>query len=129
LISRGTAGHRLTLRDANGNERVMRAFTVSIIGAAIAVATLGVASASGPPELDVSTSCSAAARGSVTVGADKQACLNDERTARDALTKDWSNFSPNTRTQCVGMNRTGGPPSYVELLVCLEMMRDAGKNQ
>jgi hypothetical protein len=55
--------------------------------------------------------------------------LEDERTAKDALAKDWSNFSPLARIQCVGMNRTGGPPSYVELLVCLEIMRDAGKNQ
>jgi hypothetical protein len=107
----------------------MRAFTVRIIGAAIAIATSGVACAEGPPELDVSMSCRAAARGSATVGTDKQACLNDERTAKDALAKDWSNFSALARTQCVGMNRTGGPPSYVELLVCLEIMRDAGKNQ
>jgi len=119
----------LALRDANGNEHVMRAFTVNVIGAAIAVATQGTACAGGPPELDVSTSCSAAARGSVTAGTDQQACLNDERTAKDALAKDWSNFSPLARTQCVGMNRTGGPPSYVELLVCLEIMRDAGKNE
>jgi hypothetical protein len=66
----------------------MRAFTVSIIGAAIAVAAQGAACADGPPELDVSISCNAAARGSVTVGGDKQACLNDERTAKDSLAKD-----------------------------------------
>ena len=107
----------------------MRAFTLSLIGAAIALATPGAARPDGPPELDVSISCRAAARGSVTVGGDKQACLNDERTAKDALAKDWSSFSAISRTQCVGMNRTGGPPSYVELLVCLEIMRDAGMNQ
>src|SRR5258708_1829899 len=107
----------------------MRAFAVTAIGATIALAILGAARPDGPPELDVSTSCRAAARGSVTVGGDRQACLNDERTAKDALAKDWSSFSPLARTQCVGMNRTGGPPSYVELLVCLEIMRDAGKNQ
>jgi hypothetical protein len=104
----------------------MRAFTASVIGAAIVVATQGTACADGPPELDVSISCRAAARGSVAVGTDQQACLNDERTAKDALAKDWSSFSALSRTQCVGMNRTGGPPSYVELLVCLEIMRDAG---
>jgi hypothetical protein len=119
----------LALRDANGNEHVMRAFTTSVMGAAIAIATSGMACAGGPPELDVSTSCSAAVRESVAVGANKQACLDDERVAKDTLTKDWSTFSPDARTQCVGMNRTGGPPSYVELLVCLEIMRDAGKSQ
>ena len=107
----------------------MRTFTVSVIGAAIAVASQGIACARGLPQLDVSTSCNAAARGSVATGTDKQACLEDERTAKDALAKDWSSFSPLARKQCLGMNTTGGPPSYVELLVCLEIMRDAGMNQ
>ncbi len=106
----------------------MQAFTVGLIGVVIAVASQGVACAGGLPELDVSISCNAAARGSVAGGNDKQACLNDEHTAKDALAKDWSNFSPLARTQCLGMNTTGGPPSYVELLVCLEIMRDAGRD-
>jgi hypothetical protein len=107
----------------------MRASTISLIGATVAVATVGVARAGGPPELDVSASCNSAARGSVVVGTGRQACLNDERAAKDTLASEWHTFSPFARTQCVGMNKTGGPPSYVELLVCLEMMRDAGANQ
>lgn len=107
----------------------MRAFTVRVMGAAIAVATQSVAQAGGPPELDVSASCNSAARGSVVAGTGRQACLNDERTAKDTLAKEWHSFSAIARGQCVGMNKTGGPPSYVELLVCLEMMRDAGANQ
>jgi hypothetical protein len=107
--------------------------TVSVIGAAIAAAIHGIAAAAagGPPELDVRPSCRAADRVSVIVaGADKahadmKACLDDERTARVALLRHWASFSPVARTQCVGMNRTGGPPSYVELLTCLEVMRDA----
>ncbi|HLK83951.1 MAG TPA: hypothetical protein VKT99_21005 [Xanthobacteraceae bacterium] len=107
----------------------MRALTVSIMGAAIAVATQSIVRAGGPPELDVSASCNSAARGSGVVGSGRQACLNDERTAKDTLAKEWTSFSPIAKAQCVGMNKTGGPPSYVELLVCLEMMRDAGANQ
>jgi hypothetical protein len=115
----------------------MRTLTVSVISvviaAAIAPVASGVAGAAGPPELDVRTSCRAADRVSVYAGTDKpradlEACLDDERTARDALAKAWASFSPIARTQCVGMNRTGGPPSYVELLTCLEVMRDAGKS-
>jgi hypothetical protein len=104
---------------------LMQAFIVRIAGAAIAIAMQGIAFAGGLADLDVRTSCNAAARGAVTADRSTQACLNDEQTAKEALTKDWSNFSPIIRTQCVGMNRTGGPPSYVELLVCLEVMRDA----
>jgi len=113
----------------------MQTLTVSVIsfiGAVIAPLTAASAGAGGPPELDVRLSCRAADRALVYAGTDKpradaQACLDDERTARDALAKAWASFSPIDRTQCVGMNRTGGPPSYVELLTCLEVMRDATK--
>jgi hypothetical protein len=113
----------------------MRTPTASAIGAAIAAALHGIAAAGGPPELDVRPSCRAADRVSVVVaGADKahsdmNACLDDERTAKATLLRHWTNFSPVARTQCTGMNRTGGPPSYVELLTCLEVMRDAGKGE
>jgi len=109
----------------------MRSFICSIIGAAVAVAAQGIAWAGGPPELDVRPSCRTADRVSVAgAGAGKalsdiQACLDDERTARAGLFKNWASFRPADRMQCAGMNRTGGPPSYVELLTCLEVMRDA----
>jgi hypothetical protein len=108
--------------------------TISVIGAAIAAALQGVAAAGGPPELDVRPSCRAADRVSFAAGADKprsdmKACLDDESTAKDALFKAWPTFSAIHRTQCVGMNRTGGPPSYVELLTCLEVMRDARQSE
>jgi hypothetical protein len=79
----------------------------------------------GPPTLQVGTSCEAAGRGSVVLGRDKKACLSDETTAQDTLKKNWSKYSATDKTQCVGMARTGGPASYVELLSCLEIMRDA----
>jgi hypothetical protein len=79
----------------------------------------------GPPTLQVGTSCEAAGRGSVVLGRDKKACLGDETTAQDTLKKNWSKYSATDKTQCVGMATTGGPASYVELLSCLEIMRDA----
>jgi hypothetical protein len=79
----------------------------------------------GPPTLQVGTSCEAAGRGSVVLGRDKKACLSDETTAQDTLKKNWSKYSTTDKTQCVGMATTGGPASYVELLSCLEIMRDA----
>lgn len=105
----------------------MRAFILSVAGAAVAAAAQGIAFADGPPKLDVTSSCNAAARGEVAADRGSEACFNDERTAQEALAKDWSGFSPSIRAQCLGMNRTGGPPSYVELFVCLEVMRDAAK--
>jgi hypothetical protein len=51
--------------------------------------------------------------------------MADERDSQDQVTKNWSQYAPADKTQCLGMNRTGGPSSYVELLSCLEIMRDA----
>jgi hypothetical protein len=83
--------------------------------------------ADAPPRLDVTASCSAAARGAISAGRDKESCLSDERAAEDILAKGWSGFATADKTQCIGNVKTGGPPSYVELLSCLEVMRDAKK--
>jgi hypothetical protein len=83
------------------------------------------ARAGGPPTLNVDTSCVAAGMGSVVLGRDKKACLADETTAQDTLKQNWSKYAANDKTECVGMVTTGGPPSYVELLSCVEILRDA----
>jgi hypothetical protein len=84
-----------------------------------------IARADSPPKLDVVPSCEAAARGAITAGRDKDACLSDEQTAQNALAENWSKYDAVDKTQCVGNVKTGGPASYVELLSCLEIMRDA----
>jgi hypothetical protein len=79
----------------------------------------------GPPTLEVGSSCEAAGRGSVVLGRDKKACLGDETTAQDTLKQNWSKYAASDKNECVGMVTTGGPPSYVELLSCVEILRDA----
>jgi hypothetical protein len=97
----------------------------------IAVAALlleldvAVAVADGPPKLDVTMTCEAAAQYSISAGRDKEACLGDESTAQTTLTQNWSKYNAEDRNQCVGTVKTGGPPSYVELLSCIEILRDA----
>lgn len=81
--------------------------------------------ADSPPKLDVVPSCNAAARGAISAGRDKEACLADEHTAEGILAQNWSTYDAADKTQCVGNVKTGGPASYVELLSCLEIMRDA----
>jgi hypothetical protein len=102
----------------------------SILGGIPLVALLFGASATtaladAPPRLDAGPSCEAAARGAVVVGRDKAACMGDENTALDDLKKSWSKFTSDNKTLCVATVRHGGPPSYVELQQCLEIMRDA----
>jgi hypothetical protein len=84
---------------------------------------VGLATADGPPKLNVAPSCDAAARGSV--GRNAQSCMDDEREAKDSLTKTWLQYSRAHKTPCVGMTTRGGPSSYVELISCLEIMKDA----
>jgi hypothetical protein len=81
--------------------------------------------AGGPPTLQVGPSCDAAGQGSVVLGRNKESCLADETAAQDALKQNWSKYSAGDKTQCVGMEKAGGPASYVELVSCLEIMRDA----
>jgi hypothetical protein len=102
----------------------MRDFAIVVAVAASVLGLSGIAFAEGPPELDVGPSCKAAVRAGL-IGHDEAACQGDERGAKDTLTKDWDTYDRAARTQCVGMNRSGGPSSYVELLSCLEVMRDA----
>ena len=83
------------------------------------------ARAGGPPTLNVDPSCVAAGIGAVVLGRDKKACLGDETTAQDTLKQNWSKYAAGDKSDCIGMVTTGGPASYVELLSCVEILRDA----
>jgi hypothetical protein len=104
----------------------------------LCVAALGVwlhaplaAGADGVPKLNAEPSCRAAAD-AAAMGAlpganmrDLASCMRDEDEARDTLSNEWVQFSERDKQRCVSETQTGGSPSYVELLVCLEMIRDA----
>ena len=79
------------------------------------------------PSFNVQPSCQAAARGDAGIKQDLQVCLEDEKAARDELAKEWSGFAANDRGLCTRLAGTGGSPTYTELLVCLQMSRDARK--
>jgi hypothetical protein len=64
-------------------------------------------------------------RGAVILGRDKKACLGDETAAQDTLRQNWSKYAAADKSECIGMVTTGGPASYVELLSCVEILRDA----
>ena len=79
------------------------------------------------PTLKVEPSCKAAGAAGLMLGRTAESCMNDEKAAREDLVKNWSTFSADDKTHCLSMVQTGGGPSYVELLSCLEMSRDAKK--
>jgi hypothetical protein len=105
----------------------MIAFAVAIALVVISLGSqIGLAVAYSPPRLNAGPSCDAAARGAISLGRNKDR-MSDERDAKDALTKTWSQYSRVHKTQCVGMTNRGGPPSYVELISCLDIMKDAAE--
>jgi len=100
------------------------AFAAGLALAVVPHGSQGSARADSPPTLNVGQSCKAAARGAIVLGRDQASCMGDEREAQDSLAKTWSQYSVAHKTQCVAMTAQGGP-SYVELISCLDIMRDA----
>ena len=56
-------------------------------------------------------------------------CMDDEQKARDQLQAQWSGYANSDRTMCVASttNDSSDPPSYVDLLTCLEDQQLARK--
>jgi len=48
-------------------------------------------------------------------------CVQSEDRALVQLRKDWSPFPASARQPCIQEVSVGGPPSYTELLVCMQM--------
>jgi hypothetical protein len=79
------------------------------------------------PALNFEPICREAATGNLGLEEKFETCSNDERAARDDLAKQWSEFNAVDRARCVRGSTTNGTASYVEVLTCLELDRDARK--
>jgi hypothetical protein len=77
------------------------------------------------PQFDLVKNCKS---GGALWGTPRQAsdsCVRSEQDARATLEKSWNEIFPADRNNCSRLISTGGPPSYVELLSCVEMAREA----
>ena len=54
-------------------------------------------------------------------------CVKTEEDARTKLVAVWSEFEGAERSNCIGVSSSGNRPSYVELLVCLEITQEVRK--
>lgn len=97
--------------------------------ATVLAAHLVIAVADRIPKFDITATCRAAEASAARaiLGNDAESCANDERDARDALAKEWTKFSAANRISCTQLSMTSTEPSYVELITCLEMTRDANQ--
>jgi hypothetical protein len=91
--------------------------------------TLLLAIADNVPTLNVESGCRAAAKmgDSLSLDTSLRQCLADENNARDQLEGQWMQFPEAVRERCVATTETGSNPSYVEVLTCLQMDRDAAQ--
>ena len=74
------------------------------------------------PAFDAAPGCRAAAQ---VAPEGFNACMKDEQDARTQVASQWQTFIASDRATCTQNETTGGSPSYVELLTCLQMARDA----
>lgn len=88
-------------------------------------AVLLVAAADGVPHFDPRQGCQAGADSGVDLQPNVDGCVASEMQTRSSLVEQWKNFSAADRTNCVDETSMGGPPSYIEILTCLEIARDA----
>jgi hypothetical protein len=79
------------------------------------------------PALDYGPSCRAAVATATIATRDADSCKQDEETARSTLQKDWGKYTVKDRGHCVQLTKLGGPPSYVELLTCLELAKESAE--
>jgi hypothetical protein len=91
----------------------------------LVVAQTALAEAAQLPKFNIAATCRAAQ----PLTGDKsvfQSCVSEETAARSKLAKSWSTFKPSSRTSCAEEAQTGGTPSYVDMLTCLQLDKDAG---
>src|SRR5262245_13759972 len=77
------------------------------------------------PKFDLERTCRPAAEAAEMPGRDAAACQRDERDARSKLEQDWAQYNTAQKSQCAGFAALDRAPSYVELLTCLEMAKQA----
>lgn len=94
---------------------------------------LVIAVADDVPKFDIARGCkidsAAAFDPNAGMSATIKRCEEDEQRAKDQLQAQWSEFASSDRTMCVGSttNDSATPPSYVELLICLQDQQLARK--
>ncbi len=75
------------------------------------------------PKFDIAKECRAEGGTKAVL----EQCAADEAKAQDELQSSWVQFSPHDKAVCISETTIDGAPSYVELMICLEMARDAKK--
>jgi hypothetical protein len=89
------------------------------------------------PKFDIARECRVDSASAYDLNAGMSAtikrCIGDEQAAKDQLQTSWSSFAGSDRVMCTGVtvgekgDDSSTPPSYVELLTCLQDQQYARK--
>lgn len=100
--------------------------TKAVLVVAAMLGTIAGARAADVPTLNVNPTCRPLGD-NLAFPIDTDRCLRSEQEARNQLTQQWARYPAGDRALCTQTAQMGGLPSYVELITCLEMKRDATK--
>jgi hypothetical protein len=84
-------------------------------------ASLLVTASESVPNFDPWPGCFVGAQTGVELRPNVAACVRHEQQARNSLLKRWHRFSMSDKNSCVAAAESAGPPSYIELLTCLDI--------
>lgn len=87
--------------------------------------TLAASAAESVPVFDVGPGCHAATSLMRLDPERSKRCMDDEASARAEVAKQWSSYPAADRRRCSTEAQLDGLPSYVDLLECLTMAREA----
>jgi hypothetical protein len=89
----------------------------------------GAAAADRVPSIDIIKNCSFEAESGLNPQQTKAHCIQDEKTAKEQLGREWSKFDAGLKRECMELTAIGGEQSYVELRTCLEMPSGSAGNK
>ena len=101
----------------------MMAFAMLLIGSSLVVNV-----ADTVPRYDMKPTCRAAVAMMGNQGRTVESCMRRGKGSQRSQ-KDWSKYPSAEQTQCAAPMANNRSPSYVELLICLEMMGDPRKHR
>jgi hypothetical protein len=109
----------------NSEDQMLNPFPMIVVASQLVIAV-----ANTVPKFDIARGCkvdsASAFDPSAGMNATIKRCVDDEQQAKDQLQTQWSDFANSDKAMCttetVGEKSDAGstPPSYVELLTCLE---------
>jgi hypothetical protein len=109
----------------------MRCYFASAVAMVTVMPSIVLARSAEIPTLDLRPVCSGIAKQSTHQNAGKKGqaevfrrCMESEKGVREQLKNVWLAFSPADKEHCIALAKSGGLPSYTELITCLEMVRD-----